>query len=406
MERVSKMTDKDRQQKLVKEFKKIYGTGDAKKIRCFSSPGRLELSGNHTDHQGGVVLTGTADLDIIACVSENNTDRIEIFSKGYDPVSIDCKDKDIYPEEKNKTAALVRGMLKSISDKGYEIKGFDMYAESDLPAGLGMSSSACFEVLVGTVMNELFCDGKLSKEEIAYCAVYAENEYFGKPCGLMDQMACLTGGINLFDFRDPDKPLIENISFDFKAAGLDIVVTDTGTHHADMAEEFNAIPEEMFSVANALGGARLCDIDESVFYRELPELRKTTGDRAVLRALHWYDEIKRVRNEKKALEENDTQKFTEIVRACGRSSFMYLQNIDNYKDSKYQPVAIALAAADHMLSGRGAVRIQGGGFAGSIIAFVPEDMTPDFIKKMDSFLKEGSCRRVSIRECGVYEISI
>ena len=172
-----------------------------------------------------------------------------------------------------------------------------------------------------------------------------------------------------------------------------------------MAEEFNAIPEEMFSVANALGGARLCDIEENVFYRELPELRKSTGDRAVLRALHWYDEIKRVRNEKTALEENDTQKFTELVRACGRSSFMYLQNIDNYKDSKYQPVAIALAAADHMLSGRGAVRIQGGGFAGSIIAFVPEDMTPDFIKKMDRFIKEGACRRVSIRECGVYEIS-
>ena len=367
-----------------------------------SSPGRLELTGNHCDHQGGTVLTGTVNLDILACVAANGTDTVNIISEGFEPFSIKCSDTKMCTDEINTSAALVRGMIKAFADKGFETGGFDMYAVSDVAGGLGMSSSACFEVLVGTVLNSLFCDGRLTNEQIAYAGMFAENEYFGKPCGLMDQMACISGGINCFDFSDAEKPAVYNIDFDLKEAGLDIVVTDTGTHHAGMAEEFSAIPGEMFAVANAFGKKRLCEVEEEYFYRELPRLRDLVGDRALMRAMHWYDEVKRVKQQRAALERGDADTFTELAGKSGRSSFMYLQNIDTYRNPEYEPVALSLAFAEHALKGKGVVRIQGGGFAGSIIAFVQSDHTEEYIKKMESLLGTGACSKVGIRSEGVF----
>lgn len=391
---------KDRIKHITEGFIREFPGTDNDDVKIFSSPGRLELTGNHSDHQGGVVLTGTVDADILACAAVNGTDVINILSEGYGAINISCKDTSIRADEKNTTSAIVRGMLRSVSDRGFSVRGFDMYAASDVPAGLGMSSSAAFEMLIGVVLNDLFCDGRLSKEDLAYAGMYAEREYFGKPCGLMDQMSCITGGINLFDFKNPEKPEIAPIEFDFESAGLDIVVTDTGGSHAGMAEEFNAIPNEMCSVANELGAERLCDVKKDVFYGQLASLRKKVGDRAIMRAMHWYDEQKRVRSQREALEKGDVGTFLDHVNASGRSSFMYLQNVDNYKDPKHQSVALSLALAAHILDGEGAVRIQGGGFAGSIIAFVPKDKSEAYVEKMEIIFGKGTCHRVSIRKTG------
>ena len=391
---------KDRIKHITEGFIREFPGNDNDDVKIFSSPGRLELTGNHSDHQGGVVLTGTVDADILACAAVNGTDVINILSEGYGAINISCKDTSIRADEKNTTSAIVRGMLRSVSDRGFSVRGFDMYAASDVPAGLGMSSSAAFEMLIGVVLNDLFCDGRLSREDLAYAGMYAEKDYFGKPCGLMDQMACITGGINVFDFQDPDEPKITPIDFDFESAGLDIIVTDTGGSHAGMAEEFNAIPDEMHSVANALRAERLCDVKEDVFYEHLPVLREKAGDRAIMRAMHWYDEQKRVRSQEEALEQCDVKAFLDLVNASGRSSFMYLQNVDNYKYPRHQSVALSLALADHILDGDGAVRIQGGGFAGSIIAFVPKEKSETYVGKMDDLLGKGACRKVKIRTTG------
>lgn len=391
---------KDRIKRITEGFIREFPDTDTDAVKVFSSPGRLELTGNHSDHQGGVVLTGTVNADILACAAANGTDVINILSEGYGVINISCKNTNIRADEKNTTSALVRGMVRAVSDKGFSVGGFDMYASSEIPGGLGMSSSAAFEMLLGVVLNDLFCDGRLGREELAYAGMYAEKEYFGKPCGLMDQMACITGGINIFDFQDPEEPKITPIDFDFESAGLDIIVTDTGGSHAGMAEEFNAIPGEMYSVANELGAERLCDVKEDVFYGHLPVLRIKAGDRAVMRAMHWYDEQKRVRSQKEALGKGDVGKFLDLVNASGRSSFMYLQNVDNYKDTKHQSVALSLAFAAHILEGAGAVRIQGGGFAGSIIAFVPKEKSEIYVEKMEEFLGKGACRRVRIRKTG------
>ena len=385
-------------------FSKEYGVNNDYEPKLFSSPGRLELTGNHSDHQGGIVLTGTVNLDILACASENGTDTINIISKGYDNISLSSHDTALYESEKNSASSLVRGMIKAITDKGYSVNGFNMYAVSDVPGGLGMSSSAAFEMLIGVIINTFFCNNELTNEDIAYAGMYAEREYFGKPCGLMDQMACISGGINTFDFRDAVKPKVNSISYNFEKAGMDIIVTDTGTDHADLSDEFNAIPHEMTSVAKVLGGERLCDIREDDFYLNIPYLRKKTGDRAVIRAMHWYDEVKRVKEQGEFLSEGDISLFLNNVNTSGYSSFMYLQNIDNYKDPAYEPVALCLAYAHHILKGKGAVRVQGGGFAGSIIAFVPAEISSDYIKKMDTMLETGACRKVKIRPVGASEL--
>ena len=387
-------------------FFEKYPSCDKNDLTLFSSPGRLELTGNHSDHQGGVVLTGTVNADILACAAVNDTDMVNIFSEGYAPVSVDQRDTGKKTAEINTTAALVRGMIKAIKDKGYPVNGFNVYAVSDVPGGLGMSSSAAFEVLIGVILNTLFCDNKLTDEEIAYAGMYAEREYFGKPCGLMDQMACIKGGINVFSFKDPEKPEITPVHFDLNDAGIDMIVTDTGTDHADLSEEFNAIPREMYCVANVLGGERLCDIPEEMFYDNICLVRAKAGDRAVMRAMHWYEEIKRVKEQGESLVKGDIDRFLENVNASGYSSFMYLQNIDNYKDPVYQPVALSLAYAHHVLKGRGAVRVQGGGFAGSIIAFVPSDVSSEYIDKMDRLLGKGACRKVHIRPAGAIRFII
>ena len=367
-----------------------------REMKLYSSPGRLELIGNHTDHQGGRVLTGTVNAYILTCAAKTDSREITVFSEGYGRMVVSCDETDIKPEEKNKTSALIRGMVKAINDAGFTVGGFDMYAASDIPAGLGMSSSAAFEMLLGIVMNDLFCKGELTDEQIAYAGMYAEREYFGKPCGLMDQMACISGGINIFDFSDAKYPEKTPVEFDFEMAGFEIIVTDTGTNHADSAKDFNAIPAEMCRVANALGEERLCDINEADFYTGLPSIRKKVGDRALMRAIHWYGEVKRVELAGKALRDRDVRRFLELVRSSGESSFMYLQNVDNYKNPGYQPVALCLSLAGHLLGREGAVRLQGGGFAGSIIAYVPKEKSDEFVREMEKLVGTGACRRMGI----------
>lgn len=395
---------KNRALNVIDRFNDLFPVMYRDDVCVFSSPGRLELTGNHSDHQGGAVLTGTVNADILACAAVNDSNMINIISEGYEDVSVDPGDTEIRTDEKNTTAALVRGMVRNFADKGFCIRGFDMYAVSDVPGGLGMSSSAAFEMLIGVVINHLFCGRKVTDEEIAYAGMFAEREYFGKPCGLMDQMACIKGGINIFDFRNADKPETKSIDVDLSEKGIDMIVTDTGTDHSDMADDFNAIPGEMYSAAAVLGGKRLSDIPEDFFYEHITELRAKAGDRAVMRAMHWYDEVKRVREQGENLLKGDISKFLENVNSSGYSSFMYLQNIDNYKEPSYQPVAFSLALAHHILGSGGAVRIQGGGFAGSIIAFVPKEKTERYISEMDKVLGSGSCRVVNIRTVGAVKI--
>ncbi len=396
---------RERYVRVIKGFCNTFDGGECRITALFSSPGRLELTGNHTDHQGGAVLTGTVCFDIIACVSENHNKMINVVSEGYGSFSMNCDDTTPRSSEKNTTAALVRGIVRAVSDKGFRAGGMDIYLVSDLPVGLGMSSSAAFEMLIGSVINSLFCQNQLSGEEIAYAGMFAEREYFGKPCGLMDQMACITGGINIFDFRDDERPAAVPVDIDFENEGIDIIITDTGTDHADLADDFNAIPAEMYSVAEVMGGKRLCDIDENVFYDRLGMIRGKVGDRALMRAMHWYDETKRVKRQGEALNSRNIKEFLQLINRSGQSSFMYLQNADDYADPASEPVALSLALSAHLLKdGHGAVRIQGGGFGGSIIAFVKKDFSDRYILNMEKFLGKGCCQKVYIRKKGVVSI--
>lgn len=379
-------------------FMAEYGKGDDDEAAIFSAPGRTELGGNHTDHQRGKVLTGSVDLDALACAAPNGTKKIHVFSEGYGMISIDCGDLAPHEDEKDSTAALIRGVAAGAADKGYDIGGFDVYVISDVPGGSGLSSSACFEVLIGAVVNGLFCGGSLRKDEIAKIGQRAENVYFGKPSGLLDQMGCAMGGVVTIDFEDKDAPKYRAMSVDFADYALCII--DTGADHADLTGDYAAVPAEMKAAAAVFGKSVLREVPEEEFYANIPKVREIAGDRAVLRAIHYYDDSNRVDGQVEALEKGDFDRFLDLVNASGRSSFMYLQNIATYKDPKSQPVAVALAVAGHLLGDRGAFRVHGGGFAGTIQAFVPVDMVDSFRTGMDALLGDGACRVTKIRPEG------
>ena len=366
----------------------------------FSAPGRTEISGNHTDHQHGCVLAAAVNLVTVAEVTLNHFGLIRVQSEGYPVVEVDLNDLSVHEEEKNTTASLIRGVAAAFSQRGAQLEGFDARVRSSVLPGSGLSSSAAFEVLIGTICNELFFDRKLSPVEIAQVGQYAENVYFGKPCGLMDQTASSVGGMVFIDFENPDSPVVEQIDFDFAAAGHALCIIDSGADHADLTEEYAAIPGELKDVCTFFGKEVLRDIPEADFFAALPELRHRVPDRAILRAVHFYQENKRVQRQAQALRDGDFDTFLDLVSESGRSSWMYLQNITPTGATEHQDVAVALALCDTLLHGQGAFRVHGGGFAGTVQAFVPLEMLDSFKEGIERVLGKGKCHILAIRSEG------
>ena len=371
----------------------------------FSAPGRTEIGGNHTDHQHGCVLAAAVDLETVADVTLNGTDKILIQSEGYPAFSIDINDLSINDSEKNTTVALVRGVVAGFVNRNVQVQGFDAKIHSTVLPGSGLSSSAAFEVLIGTIINELFNEGKISAEEIAMIGQYAENVYFGKPCGLMDQMASSVGSLVYIDFADPKQPKVEKIDFDLADAGYALCIIDSGADHADLTDEYAAIPMEMKQVCSLFGKEVLREIPEETFLKALPSLRGQVPDRAILRALHIYRENERVVKQAQALKDKDIATFMNLIKESGNSSWKYLQNITPAGAVKHQEVAVALALCDTYLNGEGAYRVHGGGFAGTVQAFVPLNMLESFKNKIEAVLGENSCHVLNIRQQGGIRVS-
>ena len=374
--------------------------------RYFSAPGRTEISGNHTDHQRGCVLAGAVNLDTVAAVRLNGTNTIRIQSKGYPMCEVSLDALEPVASEINSTAALIRGVAARFAQFGCEVKGFDAYCESTVLPGSGLSSSAAYEVLIGTIINCLFFDKKLSAIEIAQVGQYAENVFFGKPCGLMDQMASSVGGMVYIDFEDPQNPVVQKIDFDLAAAGHALCIIDTGADHADLTDEYAAVTQELKDLCGLLGAQQLRSVPIMDFYNQITALRKQVGDRAVMRAIHVYDENQRVNLLCEALKKGDFQGFLSYITESGLSSWRLLQNVIPAGRTAKQEVAFALIVAEKLLNGRGACRVHGGGFAGTIQAFVPLDLLEEFKSGMESVLGEGSCYVLSIRPQGGVEMEV
>ena len=374
--------------------------------RYFSAPGRTEIGGNHTDHQRGRVLAGAVNLDTVAAVRTNGTNVIRIQSKGYPMSIVDLAGLTPEETEINSTPALIRGVAARFVQLGCKVEGFDAYCESTVLPGSGLSSSAAYEVLIGTIINQLYFDGKASQPEIAKIGQYAENVFFGKPCGLMDQTASAVGNLVTIDFFDKENPVIEPIDFDFESCGHALCIIDTGADHADLTDEYAAVPGEMKAVAECFGKEVLTQIDEADFYAHISYLREKCGDRAVMRCIHFYQENARVLKQASALKTGDFDEFLALVKQSGYSSWMYLQNVIPAGNKAHQDVAVALGLAEHYLAGRGACRVHGGGFAGTIQAFVPIDILDYFVEGMESVLGKGACHVLSIRPQGGVEIQI
>ena len=366
----------------------------------FSAPGRTELSGNHTDHQRGRVLAAAVNMDAQAAVRRNGEDRIRVQSRGYAMVEINLKQLQPVAEEKNTTAALVRGVAAGFQKKGCRVQGFVAYVESDVLPGSGLSSSAAFEVLLGTVINHLFFDGAATPAQVAGIGQYAENVFFGKPSGLMDQMASAVGGLVTIDFFDKEHPAVRPVTFDFSQTGYALCIVDSRASHTDLTDEYAAITQELKAVCAYFNREVLTQVSEDAFYRAIPELRKRCGDRAVMRAIHVFAENRRVPEQVACLERGDFSAFLQLVEESGRSSWMYLQNVIPTGNTGAQAVAVALALCEHSLRGRGACRVHGGGFAGTVQAFVPRDMLEAFRSEVDASLGEGACHVLDIRPLG------
>ena len=396
---------------MVKEMKTALDAGFAAAFgaapqRYFSAPGRTEIGGNHTDHQRGCVLAAAVNLDTVAAVRPNDTGIIRILSEGYPMCQVDVAELIPKAEEINTTPALVRGVAARFSQLGCRVGGFDAYCQSTVLPGSGLSSSAAFEVLMGTIINHLFFAGKVSQAEVAQIGQYAENVFFGKPCGLMDQTASAVGNLVTIDFYDKENPVIRKVDFDFSACGHALCIIDTRASHADLTDEYAAIPNEIRSVSAYFGKEVLSQINEAEFYAHIPALRKACGDRAVLRAVHFYQDNARVGKQVAALESGDFAGFLELVKESGRSSYMYLQNVIPAGYKAHQDVAVALALCERFLQGKGAYRVHGGGFAGTVQAFVPNEILPQFKNGIDAVLGEGACHVLSIRPQGGVEMKV
>ena len=372
--------------------------------RYFSAPGRTEIGGNHTDHQRGRVLAAAVNLDTVAAVRPNGTGMIRLLSEGYPLCQVDLAELEPKAEEVNSTAALVRGVAARFAQLGCQVEGFDAYCQSAVLPGSGLSSSAAFEVLMGTILNHLFFDGRLPAPEVAKIGQYAENVYFGKPCGLMDQMASAVGNLVTIDFFNKEAPVVESVDFDFAACGHALCIVDTRASHADLTDEYAAITGELKKICAHFGKDVLTQIPEEDFYAAIPALRASCGDRAVLRAMHFYEENARVPRQVAALRAGDFEGFLALVKESGRSSWMYLQNVIPAGFTSRQEVALSLALCRRLLAGRGAYRVHGGGFAGTVQAFVPTDMLEQFRCGIDGVLGQGACHVLSVLSRGGVEI--
>ena len=366
----------------------------------YSAPGRTEIGGNHTDHQHGRVLAGSVNIDMIAAAAPNDKNQLRVQSEGYDLCVIDLNDLEARKEEENTTASLLRGECAAFTQRGAKLAGLDVYISSNVPKGSGVSSSAAFEVLIGVILNDRFMTEKVSPIAIAQIGQWAENVYFGKPCGLMDQMASSVGNIITIDFASPAKPVVEPVAVDFSKAGLALCILDSGADHADLTDEYAAIPAECRTVAAVCGGEVLRDVPFETFLAKLPECRRQCGDRAVLRAFHVYADNDRVAKQVAALHDGDFGTFLSLVNESGCSSWEYLQNVIPAGYKEHQEVGVTIAAAKHLLGDKGAVRVHGGGFAGTVQAFVPVEMLDEFKAGMEAILGEGRCHVLSIRPEG------
>lgn len=370
-----------------------------------STPGRSELGGNHTDHQNGCVLTAAVDLDTIAAVRRQNG-RIDIISEGYKPFTVDLSDPVPVPEEAGTSRAIVRGIAARMAQRGYKTGGFCATITSDVLPGSGLSSSASFEVLTGAIINYLYNGGAIHPVEIAKIGQYAENEYFKKPCGLEDQMACALGGVSYIDFMDPVRPVYENIPFDLKKHGFVLCITNTGGSHDGLTEEYASITREMQDVSGRLGQKRLRLCDPAEFFCRLPALRAACGDRAVLRALHFFAENERPKKMADALLADDFTAFLNLVNESGRSSWEYLQNVSVWSRPREQAIGVGLALSERVLANRGAWRVHGGGFAGTIQAYVPLDLLDAYRIVMQQVFGDGSCFVLNFRYTGSFCLNL
>ena len=374
--------------------------------RYFSAPGRTEIGGNHTDHQRGRVLAGAVNLDTVAAVKTNGTNVIRILSQGYPMCQVDLSQLEPVAAEINSTPALVRGVAARFVQMGCKVEGFDAYCQSTVLPGSGLSSSAAFEVLMGTIINHLFFDGRVSRPEVAMIGQYAENVFFGKPCGLMDQTASAVGCMVTIDFAEKGNPDIQPVDFDFASSGHALCIIDSGADHADLTDEYAGITNEYRALCRYFGKEVLTQVPEEDFYAAIPALRAKCGDRAVMRGIHQYAENKRVVQQVEALRSGDFDRFLALVKESGYSSYMHLQNVIPAGYVQHQDVAVALGLCEHYLQGRGAYRVHGGGFAGTVQAFVPVDMLESFRAGIDAALGEGACHVLSIRPEGGVECEV
>lgn len=379
----------------IEKFISLYGDQE---IEIYSTPGRSEVSGNHTDHQNGEVLAAAINLDIIAVVSKN--DVVKVLSDDYDlkPISLDDLSKN--ENEVGTSEGLMRGVLARFKELGYAIGGFNGYMTSDVLQGSGLSSSAAFEVMIGTILSGLYNEMKVDPVVIGQVGQYSENVYFGKPCGLMDQSACSVGSLIHIDFKDNSKPVVEKVDVEFSSFKHSLCIVDVHASHADLTDDYAAIPYEMKKVANYFNQEALREVDKDDFYLNLPKIREILGDRAVLRAMHLFEENKRVDQQVKALEEGDFDTFKKLIKESGDSSFKYLQNVYSSHDLTNQSVSIGLAISDISLGDKGVSRVHGGGFAGTIQAFVPNDIVSMYKKNMEHVFGEGACHVLKVRPYG------
>ncbi len=393
----------------MEDFKTTFESED---VTLFTSPGRTEVGGNHTDHQLGRVLAGAVNLDNIAVAAPNGTNVVRIKSVGYPQFEANLDELEIDESMFSTSVALVKGINARLKELGFKIGGFDAVIEGRVPEGSGLSSSASFEVLIGAIISHLFNDGKLDAVENAKIGQWSENNYFGKPCGLMDQTACSVGGFITIDFKDPANPIVKALDFDFAHTGYSLVITNTGGSHANLDSEYALLPTEMKAVAKEMGHEVLRPVSMKQVVEAIPSIREKVGDRAILRAIHFQADNARVVEEVSALESNDFQKFLGLVIESGNSSYMYNQNIyaqtqENF-DSKMaeQGVSLGLALSELVLKGKGAWRVHGGGFAGTIQAFVPNDTLDEYISTLESVFGKGNCHKLFIRSKGAVKVEL
>ncbi len=389
---------RERYIRVLKNFIKMFG--DDRDVIAVSAPGRTEVCGNHTDHNNGKVLAASINLDAIAVCAKRDDKVICEKSEGHAINNVDISDLTPRESEYGKSGSMVKGVVARLHDLGYEIGGFDACTTSDVMGGSGLSSSAAFEVLLGNIISYLYNDGKIDAVTIAKASQYSENVFFGKPSGLLDQMASSVGTFVTIDFKSTKEPVIKKVDYDFSKSGYSLCIVDTHGNHSDLTDDYAAVRSEMEAVAKAMGKTVLREIDEADFFAAVPSLTKKVNDRAILRATHFYNENKRVDKAVSALENNDFESFKEVIISSGLSSFLYNQNVYTPHNPTEQKLSLALCISQQLLEGKGAWRVHGGGFAGTIQAFVPNDMLDTYKNEMDAVFGDGSCHVLIIRPVG------